>query len=165
MPNLCKGSDSILASAAAKRSMTRITVAPMSDETIRHEVRQTETRIRSTMDLLLEATTRGDGTDSLWTDGLAEEQQRLSRLKERQADLQRGPRIDIPALAEAVEVELTKAREGVLQGDAEGIREVLKRLIGRVTVDVTGRIEYETRPANLLDDSPVACSSGSGGRI
>ncbi len=124
-------------------------------------------KIRHVMDIMLTAKAKGDGTEALWQDQLAQLQRERLTIEDRLRKASETSAFDRGRLSGLIDKAAKELREGIIPNAApEQIREVLGAMIGNVTAHPDATLTGNTRPAGALQLlQRVACSSGSGGRI
>ena len=134
------------------------------DEATLQSVRE---KLRHVMDLMLTAKAKGDGTEALWQDQLAQLQRERLAIEERLRKASEASAFDRGRLSSLIDKAAKELREGIIPKAApEQIRDVLRAMIGNVTAHPDATLTGNTQPAGALHLlQRVACSSGSGGRI
>lgn len=124
-------------------------------------------KTRHVMDLMIAAKAKGDGTEALWQDHLAQLQRERLTIEERLRKASETSAFDRGRLSGLIDKAAKELREGIIPNATPSqIREVLGAMIGTVTAHPDATLTGNTRPAGALQLlQRVASSGGSGGGI
>ena len=159
------------ATDALKKTIKRLVLAQLEGrdahlEAIEEQRRDCRRRMDAVKKLMVDAVTRGDGTDEVWHEEMAKLKESLDALAEREKELRIGPRLDFSELNRIVDEAVAEQREGLLEvEDAEKVRDALRVLVGRLEAHRDGRLVYKANPVSLLEadgESRVGLVAGAG---